>query len=196
MLFICLLITFIKNEFDTNGNGKISMTELVSVMKALQSNTSEDEVKRMIEELNTDLNGFINLKEFCKSDLGFNLYLAAKEKDQTTPIATAAVELVVQLSNNDVRASCNRDYKPGKVRRDPPSYSCSNRFSDNLGNIELGVLFQAMLELDASFVHVYFSAKLVFSTLTCNALANCQCCGSGCSPVALVSFNCLADLTS
>ncbi|KAL7255140.1 hypothetical protein ACSBR1_009329 [Camellia fascicularis] len=49
------------------------MTELVSVMKALQSNTSEDEVKRMMEELDTDLNGFISLKEFYKSDLVFEI---------------------------------------------------------------------------------------------------------------------------
>ncbi|CAL5337938.1 unnamed protein product [Camellia sinensis] len=38
-------------------------------MKALQSNTSKDEVKRMMEELDTDLNDFISLKEFtsfCK----------------------------------------------------------------------------------------------------------------------------------
>ncbi|KAL7234967.1 hypothetical protein ACSBR1_018442 [Camellia fascicularis] len=40
-------------------------------MKALQSNTSKNEVKQMMEELNTDLYGFISLKEFasfCKSD--------------------------------------------------------------------------------------------------------------------------------
>ncbi|KAI7980693.1 hypothetical protein LOK49_Contig119G00010 [Camellia lanceoleosa] len=52
------------NHFDANGDGKISATELISVMKALQSNTSEDEVKRMMTELNTSLNGFISLEEF------------------------------------------------------------------------------------------------------------------------------------
>ncbi|KAL7235983.1 hypothetical protein ACSBR1_019294 [Camellia fascicularis] len=34
-------------------------------MKALQFNTSEDEVKRMMEELSTNLNGFISLEEFA-----------------------------------------------------------------------------------------------------------------------------------
>ncbi|XP_028059507.1 calcium-binding allergen Ole e 8-like [Camellia sinensis] len=34
-------------------------------MKALQSNTSEDEVKRMMEELDIDLDGFISLEEFA-----------------------------------------------------------------------------------------------------------------------------------
>ncbi|KAL7239619.1 hypothetical protein ACSBR2_005508 [Camellia fascicularis] len=57
------------NRFDANDDDKISTTELVSVMKALQSNTSEDEVKRMMEELDTNLDGFISLEEFtsfCK----------------------------------------------------------------------------------------------------------------------------------
>ncbi|GMQ11496.1 hypothetical protein CsSME_00054120 [Camellia sinensis var. sinensis] len=53
------------NRFDANGDGKISATELVSVMKALQSNISEDEVKQMMEELDTDLDGFISLEEFA-----------------------------------------------------------------------------------------------------------------------------------
>ncbi|KAL7165691.1 hypothetical protein ACSBR2_036550 [Camellia fascicularis] len=52
-------------HFDANGNGKISATKLVSVMKALQSNTPKDEVKWMMKELDTDLNGFISLKEFA-----------------------------------------------------------------------------------------------------------------------------------
>ncbi|KAL7198066.1 hypothetical protein ACSBR2_020561 [Camellia fascicularis] len=58
------------------------MTELVSVMKALQSNTSEDEVKRMMEELDTDLNGFINLKELCKSDLVFEINEREREEQR------------------------------------------------------------------------------------------------------------------
>ncbi|KAL7183576.1 hypothetical protein ACSBR2_025885 [Camellia fascicularis] len=53
------------NCFDAIDNGKISATEFVLVMKALQSNTSEDEVKRMMEELDTDLDGLISLEEFA-----------------------------------------------------------------------------------------------------------------------------------
>ncbi|KAL7186014.1 hypothetical protein ACSBR2_027882 [Camellia fascicularis] len=52
------------NHFDTNGNDKILTTKLISVMKAIQSNTSEDEVKRMMEKLDTGFDGFINLEEF------------------------------------------------------------------------------------------------------------------------------------
>ncbi|KAL7251890.1 hypothetical protein ACSBR1_013691 [Camellia fascicularis] len=53
------------NHFDANGDSKISAMELVSVMKAFQSNTSKDEVKRIMEELDIDLDDFISLKEFA-----------------------------------------------------------------------------------------------------------------------------------
>ncbi|KAI8019958.1 hypothetical protein LOK49_LG04G01668 [Camellia lanceoleosa] len=53
------------NRFDTNSDGKISLTELVHVMKALGSDTSEVDVKRMMEEIDTDHDGFISLDEFA-----------------------------------------------------------------------------------------------------------------------------------
>ncbi|KAM7471086.1 hypothetical protein LguiA_009269 [Lonicera macranthoides] len=58
------------NKFDSNGDGKISATELVEVLKSLGSDTSVDEVNRMMDEMDTDRDGFINLEEFtgfCKA---------------------------------------------------------------------------------------------------------------------------------
>lgn len=53
------------NRFDVNGRGKITATELVDVMKALGSDTSLDVVKRIMEDIDTDSDGFINLEEFA-----------------------------------------------------------------------------------------------------------------------------------
>lgn len=48
---------------DTNGDGKVSATELGEALKALGS-VSAEEVKRMMGELDTDGDGFISFEEF------------------------------------------------------------------------------------------------------------------------------------
>ncbi|KAL4568850.1 hypothetical protein LXL04_024467 [Taraxacum kok-saghyz] len=50
-------------KFDANGDGKISSNELGESLKTLGSVTSE-EVKTMMEELDTDGDGFISYEEF------------------------------------------------------------------------------------------------------------------------------------
>ncbi|KAL7251630.1 hypothetical protein ACSBR1_013471 [Camellia fascicularis] len=49
-------------------------------MKALQSNTSKDEVKRMIEELDTDLDSFINLEEFRQILQGWRRHCGSRRR--------------------------------------------------------------------------------------------------------------------
>lgn len=61
------------NRFDANGDGKISVSELINVMKALGSETSVEEVNQMMTKIDTDGDGFINLDEFagfCKENSG------------------------------------------------------------------------------------------------------------------------------
>ncbi|KAL7169869.1 hypothetical protein ACSBR2_034834 [Camellia fascicularis] len=77
-------------SLDANGDGKILATELISVMKALQSNTSENEVKRMMEELDTDIDCFISLEElasFCKG--GDDTVEAVRDDDGTAGLKDA-----------------------------------------------------------------------------------------------------------
>ena len=58
-------VKIVFNRFDVNGDGKISAVELTDIMKALGSDTSPEEVTRMMEEIDTDRDGFINLEEFA-----------------------------------------------------------------------------------------------------------------------------------
>ncbi|CAI0450886.1 unnamed protein product [Linum tenue] len=50
-------------RFDLNGDGKISATELGDCLKTLGSVTP-DEVKRMMDEIDTDGDGYISYQEF------------------------------------------------------------------------------------------------------------------------------------
>ncbi|KAH6803649.1 calmodulin like 23 [Perilla frutescens var. frutescens] len=52
------------SKFDTNHDGKISLTELAGILNGLGSNTSDEEVARIMSELDTDGDGFIDLNEF------------------------------------------------------------------------------------------------------------------------------------
>ncbi|GMH27233.1 hypothetical protein Nepgr_029076 [Nepenthes gracilis] len=52
-------------SLDSNGDGKISLTELGDALKALGATTA-DEVKRMMIEIDTDGDGFISFQEFTE----------------------------------------------------------------------------------------------------------------------------------
>ncbi|KAK9925760.1 hypothetical protein M0R45_023025 [Rubus argutus] len=51
-------------SFDANGDGKISVSELGNVLKALGSNVPTEELERVMVDLDTDHDGFICLDEF------------------------------------------------------------------------------------------------------------------------------------
>ncbi|KAK7267679.1 hypothetical protein RIF29_20357 [Crotalaria pallida] len=58
-------------RFDANGDGKISVTELDNVLCSLGSPVPTSELQRIMEDLDNDHDGFINLSEFaafCKSE--------------------------------------------------------------------------------------------------------------------------------
>ncbi|GAB2279954.1 Probable calcium-binding protein cml25 [Dionaea muscipula] len=53
-------------KFDVNGDGKISSSELGSIMRTLGQEVPEEELRIMIEEVDCDGDGFIDLKEFIE----------------------------------------------------------------------------------------------------------------------------------
>ncbi|KAK2432141.1 putative calcium-binding protein CML27 [Trifolium repens] len=93
------------NGFDANGDGKISVNELETVLRTLRSDVpQEEELRRVVEDLSADRDGFINLSEFaafCRkgtseggdSELrdAFDLY----DKDKNGLISTEELHLAL-----------------------------------------------------------------------------------------------------
>ncbi|KAJ4788662.1 Calcium-binding EF-hand family protein [Rhynchospora pubera] len=52
------------SRFDANGDGKISATELTEILRALGSEAHPDEVQNMMNEMDTDHDGFVDFDEF------------------------------------------------------------------------------------------------------------------------------------
>lgn len=53
-------------KFDLNGDGKISISELGSILAALGTVTPDHELKVVMSEIDTDGDGFIDLHEFIE----------------------------------------------------------------------------------------------------------------------------------
>lgn len=53
-------------KFDVNGDGKISASELGSILGSLGYTAAESELEEMIKEVDADGDGFINLDEFVE----------------------------------------------------------------------------------------------------------------------------------
>jgi len=51
-------------KFDTNGDDKISAVGLRQLLQAVGSETSPEDVKRMMEQMDKGSNGFVDLSEF------------------------------------------------------------------------------------------------------------------------------------
>ncbi|CAJ1932650.1 unnamed protein product [Sphenostylis stenocarpa] len=59
-------LEYVFRKFDANGDGRISCSELGSMMKCLGQQATEEEVSRMIQDVDSDGDGHINLQEFIE----------------------------------------------------------------------------------------------------------------------------------
>ncbi|XP_065856460.1 probable calcium-binding protein CML25 [Euphorbia lathyris] len=54
------------SKFDVNGDGKISSSELGSIMSSLGHQANDEELQNMIKEFDSDGDGFIDFQEFVE----------------------------------------------------------------------------------------------------------------------------------
>lgn len=74
------------SRFDANGDGRISASELESVVRALGgSDVRPEELRGMMEEMDADRDGFVNLQEFA----AFHRPSAAFEMDADAELRDA-----------------------------------------------------------------------------------------------------------
>ncbi|XP_020233086.1 probable calcium-binding protein CML25 [Cajanus cajan] len=59
-------LEYVFKKFDVNGDGKISSSELGSMMRSLGQAATEEELSKMIGEVDADGDGHISLEEFIE----------------------------------------------------------------------------------------------------------------------------------
>ncbi|KAF0916153.1 hypothetical protein E2562_000750 [Oryza meyeriana var. granulata] len=77
-------------RYDVNSDGKISAEELASVLQALGAPLGPREVRRMMDEMDSDRDGFVDLFELPAFHCGSPPHGADEDKDQE---AASEVEL-------------------------------------------------------------------------------------------------------
>ncbi|XP_073134384.1 uncharacterized protein [Henckelia pumila] len=113
--------------FDINGDGSITIEELGSVLRSLYPNLTEDELRDMIHEVDTDGNGtiefpeFVNLMEMDADDdlrEAFNLfdkdkngYISADELQQVIGDALTDEEIVEIIQEADLDGDGQVNYE-------------------------------------------------------------------------------------
>ncbi|PKI77817.1 probable calcium-binding protein CML27 [Punica granatum] len=71
-------------QFDADGDGKISLSELSQVLSALGSKSSSADLRLAMEEIDSDRDGFISLSEFaalCRSSSSSSSSSSTNEAD-------------------------------------------------------------------------------------------------------------------
>ncbi|XP_052769116.1 calmodulin-A-like isoform X2 [Mya arenaria] len=88
------------NIFDRDGSGAISIKELEIAMRSLGQNPNEEELERMIKEVDKDGNQELDFEEFCE--------LMSKTKKDVT--SYKAIEEAFKVFDKDGKGSIPREY--------------------------------------------------------------------------------------
>jgi calcium-binding protein CML len=84
-------------KYDANGDGKISAEELAAVLPALGAPPGPGEVRRMMEEMDADRDGFVDLDEF----VAFHCASAGDEDDSAASVSEAELREAFRMYDAD-----------------------------------------------------------------------------------------------
>ncbi|KAF0898021.1 hypothetical protein E2562_001702 [Oryza meyeriana var. granulata] len=87
-------------RYNANGDTKISAEELASVLWALGAPPGPGEVRRMIDEMDSDRDGFMDLSEFAAFHCGPPPHSADGDKDQEA-VSEAELREAFQIYDAD-----------------------------------------------------------------------------------------------